>query len=116
MRDGPIMTFLKMPGGLDEKGQLAYNTIMAFLRKTEHLNTGGCKAFYSPAAWRKRGEDYGRDSKLIVVYDGGDLGPVFSLDHAYPTYTLHTAMTEELAKIGLFAEECCGWYSAVYER
>jgi hypothetical protein len=113
---------LEKPADLSPLGTKAYDAILEFLAKDGVLEaeskygiTGGCTAFYSPQAWRERGEIYGRAAELIVVYDGGALGPYFSLDHDYPKYRRIEAMQEHLRSIGLYAEECTGWYCAIYK-
>jgi hypothetical protein len=74
---------------------------------------GGCQAFYSPDEWAKRsGEEYGRDSLLVLVHDGGDLAPHCNLD--YCNYKAHEKLYKSLRKLGLFVEQCTGWYSAIY--
>jgi hypothetical protein len=119
---------LHMPEGLTEAGQHAYAIIIAYLQQHSLTNTGGCKAFYSPIEWMARGEEYGTTAHLIVVYDGGDMRPVFSMDAAYdldcefyrktctprPAYALYEGMQENLSTAGLYFEECTRWYSAVY--
>jgi hypothetical protein len=120
---------LDMPNDLSAKGKKAYAIIVEFLKAHELTDTGGCTAFYSPAAWRKCGEEYGKKSELIVVYDGGDLRPVFSMDAAYDLdcmiyqetgkpsttpYSLYEGMQAKLRAAGFHVEECTGYYSAVY--
>lgn len=119
---------LTMPGGLDEAGQRAYEIIIAYLKQHDLTNTGGCRAFYSPTEWRAREEAHGTTSHLVVVYDGGDMRPVFSMDAAYSldceiyqetrqprnSYALYEGMQEKLREAGLYFEECTHWYSAVY--
>lgn len=72
----------------------------------------GCKAFYSPAQWRERGEEYGRESKLILCYDGGDLREYCNWD--YQNYRAIDRLSAHLAKHGYYVEQCTSWYSAVY--
>lgn len=123
---------IKMPDDLCDLGRKAHEVIVTYLRELNRTNTGGCTAFYSPEAWRERGEEYGLRSVLrsvlVVVYDGGELRPVFSLDAAYDhdcrtfrergdqyrPYEMHEAMQKRLHDVGLYVEECTGWYAAVY--
>ena len=119
---------LDMPAGLDDAGRRAYEIITAYLKQHDLADTGGCKAFYSPAEWKVREEQYGTESHLVVVYDGGDMRPVFSMDAAYDLdcaifqetrqprtpYALYEGMQEKLREAGLYFEECTRWYSAVY--
>lgn len=107
---------LYMPAGLPEAGVKAYDVVMAVLMANEATTTGGCKAFYSPQEWEEREEEFGQGCELIVVYDGGDLARFFSLDHGYPKYAMHSKMRVALESAGLFAEECTGWYSAIYRK
>ncbi len=108
-----MTAYNEMPQGLSPKGQKAYHAIMKVLRKYDMLDTGGCKTFYSPQHWKERGEEYGTESELIVVYDGGDVGPFF--DYAYGVESLQAAMEEALHAVGCWAEPCTCWYSAIYE-
>lgn len=107
------------PEGLSEKGELAYKAIMDVLATTFEMfgaepDSGGCKGFYSPAEWIARGERYGRDAELIIVYDGSDLGMFFNTYDAF--YESQDRMREALDKLGLFTEECTNWYAAVYKK
>jgi hypothetical protein len=124
------INYLEQPSNLTVKGRKAHKTILKFLQEREMTDTGGCKAFYSPKEWTARGEQYGRESLLIVVYDGGDHRGAFNLDACLETtemlhaegiqvrdpYATHTAMSAELEKIGCYIEECTGWYAAVYAK
>lgn len=67
-------------------------------------------AFRSPRSWD---DDYGGDSKLILIHDGGALAPYCSLD--YEDYGLVEELVVALANIGYYAEQCTSWYSAVYK-
>lgn len=121
---------LDMPEGLDEKGQKAYAIVVEYLKALDLTDTGGCKAFYSPGAWRVRGESYGTKSHLVIVYDGGDLRPVFNMDAAYDLdcmvyrktgktrepYSLYETMQDKLRDAGMYFEECTSWYCAVYSE
>jgi len=100
------------PKNLSVTGSSAYSAIMNVLNKYE-AESGGCRTFYSPGEWAERGEDYGKNSHLIIVYDGGDVGNFFNMNHE--SYKLYEEMQEELRKVGLYFEECTGWYAAVYD-
>ena len=103
-----------MPGGLTETGQRAHLIILEYLQQHGLTNTVGCRAFYSPTEWTGRGEKYGALAHLIVVYDGSDMRQAFSLDAAWPTYSLYEGMQDKLCAAGLYFEECTCWYCAVY--
>lgn len=103
---------LEKPAGLSTAGEKAYEVIMSLVANQESFCTGGCKAFYSPSEWRARGEYYGLSSHLIVVHDGGDFAPMFNPN--YLQYSAHAEMQEALSKVGLYAEACTCWYSAIY--
>ena len=111
MLDVTANTDLAMPAGLDAKGRLAHRIIAKFLRDEGLTYTGGCRAFYSPAEWSGRGEQYGTTSHLIVVYDGGDLRECMSLDGSYKVYE---RLDQRLRAAGLYSEECTCWYTAIY--
>ena len=106
---------LNKPEGLSPKGERAYDTILAKLQEFDLTNTGGCKAFYSPKQWAERGEEYGLDSELIVVHDGGDLRNVFNYDYAAESsYRFMEQMNAALKEQGLWFECCTCWYAAIY--
>ncbi len=107
---------LAMPPALDVKGETAYIIIRDFLKENNLVHTGGCRTFYSPKEWKERREEYGLTSKLIVVYDGSDVGIACSMDAAYETgsYELLESLNAKLKEHGLFMEECTCWYAAVY--
>jgi hypothetical protein len=119
---------LDIPEGLAEPGRRAYEIIVAHLKERGFSDNGTCKAFYAPAEWAAREEAYGTKSHLVVVYDGGAIRPVFSMDAAYDLdcamyqetgkkrepYQLYEGMQKELRAAGFYFEECTRWYSAVY--
>jgi len=105
-------TDLQRPDDLSDKGKQAHAAIVAFLEKHKLTYTGGCKAFYSPKEWEERKEDYGCDSVLVVVHDGGDHGDAFSYDRG--NYKILDKMYELLKPLGFYSEQCTCWYSAIY--
>lgn len=109
---GEALTCLDQPKGLDAIGRKAYQTLVEFLLHHELTYTGGCKAFYSPAEWEKRGELYCRSASLIVVYDGGEVREAMTLDAE--CYKLNAEMQAVLRESGFFFEEGTGWYGGVY--
>jgi len=112
-----LSAYLLMPEGLSEHGQRAWRVIVDALKERGLEDTGGCKVFYSPREWRERGEEYGTDSELIVVYDGADAKYLFSLDADMDmSYRNTEYMNNKLHEAGLYAGECTCWYSAIYER
>lgn len=104
---------LSIPTGLSRKGRQAAQAILKRLKDDENTDTGGCKTFYSPQEWKDRNENYGTESLLIVVHDGGDLVPYFNLD--YMCYDMEEKMQSALRTVGCYAEVCTGWYTAIYE-
>lgn len=97
------------PEGLSKSGSKAYDLIMKVMGDPD---TGGCRTFYSPEEWKARGEQYGCSGELIVVYDGGDVAPYFSFD--YGNGKRMDEMNDALHTIGMYAEQCTNWYSAIY--
>jgi hypothetical protein len=104
---------IEKPAGLSETGEKAYEAIVSVLKRFKATNTGGCTVFYSPKEWADRDESYGRDSHLIVVYDGGDHRGAFEPE-GRADMALHKAMTKALDEIGVYVEPCTCWYGAVY--
>jgi hypothetical protein len=133
---GHALPDFAQPPGLCADGVKAWETITKFLIKRHITYTGGCTTFYSPEQWKARDEEYGTRGVLIVVYDGGEVRPVFNMDAAYAQdfeiraamqefkeplgkfkpYEALEAMQDELKKVGLYSDECTGWYSAVYKK
>lgn len=108
------MNCLEKPEGLSELGGKAYDSIIEFLKANELTDTGGCKVFYSPKQWREKGERYGIGSELIICYDGGDHARAFA--YAYEAYSTMEALSNHLQPLGVFCEQCTGWYSAIYKE
>ncbi len=104
-----------MPENLSPEGQNAWKTIVTILMSEDpQMSTGGCTAFYSPQKWRERGERYGVESELIVVYDGGEHRRFFTYDE--DDYEAMERVNAALGAIGFYLEECTGWYAAVYPK
>lgn len=96
------------PQGLSELGNAAYDEAMKLIQ--EHgLDLCGCKTFYSPQEWRARGERYGCESHLIIVYDGGNINHIAQISGKY-----NEEFIVALSNYGLFVEEATGWYACVY--
>lgn len=100
------------PKGLSESANKACDVIraLALLRKWD---TGDQFVFRSPEEHKDMGEEYGRNSELIIVHDGGDLAPRFNLDHQQ--YEEYDKMVQALKEVGVWSEGCTCWYSAIYE-
>ena len=102
---------LTIPKGLTRAGRKAAQAILAVLVADGSTETGGCRTFYSPREWKKRGELYGKDSLLIVVYDGGAVRDYF---HSYDYKARMERMDAALAAAGFRHERCTGVYTSVY--
>lgn len=74
--------------------------------------TGGCNAFYTASEWLAKGNSYGKDAALIVVYDGGDLARFFN--PAYERYKLLQEMEKAIEAAGFYIQPCTHWSSALY--
>ena len=84
-------------------------TAKQFLKHEPGLDGAG---FYTGEQWKERGERYGTNALLVVVHDGSDLAGFFNVD--YMQHGKQEAMTEALERLGLYAESCTCWYSAIY--
>lgn len=109
------MDDLKIPEGLKGLGRAAADVILNTARAAcgGEISTGGCRAFYSPAQWKDRDEEYGTKSLLVVVHDGGDLARFFN--HDYMDYKAIEQMDKALRAMGVYAESCTCWYTAIYK-
>lgn len=82
--------------------------------KDNNITLGNGSQLYSPKEWRDRGEAYGCASKLIIVYDGGEMGHY--IDPNYGSYALMEKFCDYLAEHGYWVEPCTGWYAAIYKE
>jgi hypothetical protein len=101
----------QIPDGLSAKGRKAAETLVKLAGKG--ADGGGCRAFYTPEEWADRGEQYGLKSLLIICHDGGDLAPFLNWD--YCAYAKTEKAITALSEHGVYAEQCTGWYTAIYE-
>ena len=104
-----------IPKGLSRQGRKAAMAILKIAAdpETGKVYTGGCTPFSTPKAWKELGNEYGLNSELIVIHDGGDLHYYFNPD--YEAYSMMEVMNEALAKLGLYAQPCTCWYTAIYK-
>lgn len=102
------------PCGLTPEGERAYEVIVSHLRTHGSKITGELQAFWNPPDYDSK---YAQGSLLVVMYDGlNDIAKFFSLDADYPQYKNHESMRQALEKAGFYADECTGYFSAVYAR
>ncbi len=96
---------------LDAEQKRIADTLLALLEPDE--TCGGCRAFYTPAEWTTRKEEYGTDGVLIICHDGGALSRFCAYDHE--DYNAVEKCRVALEAIGYWIEQCTGWYSAIYK-
>lgn len=101
---------LKTPDDASDLARMAAEAIRSIL--PGNASTGGCRAFYTPEEWAARGEDYGTDSVLVVVHDGGCLAGY--CNQAYTDYHSRERLRRALADLHLYPEQCTSWYTAIY--
>jgi uncharacterized protein (TIGR02996 family) len=104
---------LAIPPELSRQGKKAARLILNFLLAEGLTGTCGCQAFYSPQAWKERGEQYGHDSLLILVYDGGDIDTCMDPLKGQPE--LVDRFEDNLIENGFVVEACTNWCSAIYD-
>jgi hypothetical protein len=107
---------MQIPTGLTRTGRLAARAIVRQLSRdgvTQATAERG-QGFYTPQEWADRGEEYGRNSVLIVVHDGPTIAPWFNLD--YMQMREWEAMLAALQDVGCWAEQCTSWYTAIYTQ
>lgn len=104
--------FFAKPADLDAYGAAAWSALSKIFAENGISYTGGCRAFYSPKEWSARKEEYGTDAALIVVHDGGDVARAFN--PAYEDRETYEDVHTKLAAQGFIAEQCTGWYTAIY--
>tara|TARA_Y100000296_G_scaffold84354_1_gene117467 strand:- start:54 stop:410 length:357 start_codon:yes stop_codon:yes gene_type:complete len=103
---------LALPANASPAAARARDAIVDRLVRDGNADTGGCHTFYTPEEWAARGEEYGLDSVLIVVHDGGGAAPYFNLD--YEAYNKFDRMGTALGRAGFWPEACTCWYTAIY--
>lgn len=103
---------LAVPKGLSEKGREAIRIILEVLAAHEITYTGGSKAFYSPAEWKAKGEQYCQNALLVVVYDGSALARCF--EYAKEDYAAIEAMDAALRAADMYPESGTHWYAGIY--
>jgi uncharacterized protein (TIGR02996 family) len=104
---------LAIPPELSPRGKEAAQLILDFLLAEGLTGTCGCQAFYSSQQWKERGEEFGPDSLLILVYDGGDIDTC--MDPLKGQHELVDRFQQHLERNGFVIEPCTHWYSAIYE-
>jgi uncharacterized protein (TIGR02996 family) len=105
---------LAIPPELSTRGKKAVRLILEFLLAERLTGTCGCRAFYSPQQWKERGEEFGHDALLILVYDSGDIG--MCMDPAMGQHDLVDRFRENLELHGFVIEPCTHWYSSIYDE
>jgi hypothetical protein len=103
-----------IPPELSIRGKEAAQLILDFLLAERLTGTCGCRAFYSPQQWKERGEEYGHDALLILVYDAGDIG--MCMDPAEGQHELVDQFRENLDRHGFVIEPLSHWCSAIYDE
>lgn len=107
-----------IPDDLSPKGRQAAEAIIGAvtaLKDGKPPYTGGCRAFYSPEAWRERGEsDVPRETVLVVVHDGGDFAPMFNLDYCQDRWFM--AGDRALTRAKCWAEAQTNWHTFIYRH
>lgn len=102
----------KAPAGLCAEGRAARRALLKLAGYDSYH--GGGPAFYTPEEWRARGEQYGCNSLLVIVHECSTLGRFLSYDEF--DYAAIDRLNKALDKLGLYAEQCTRWYSAIYRR
>lgn len=74
-------------------------------------------SMHHPKEWNGQ---YGRDSELVVYYEGSDAAQYFSMDfcydHGIEQYKPYEQMISWLNERGYYFEECTRQYCAIYEQ
>lgn len=100
-----------IPANISDAGRRALAELMAVAREFNdgELSGGVDRPFVHPSEWTER---YGRDSEVVVIHDGGPFAPILNWD--YCAYDQIEALRQRLEPLGMFAEQCTCWYSAIY--
>ena len=68
-----------IPKGLSKIGLKVAKAIRSYAKK-RNLRSYGNTTFYSTQQWKDRKEDWGTESELVIVHDGGDMARFFNYD------------------------------------
>ena len=104
-----------VPTGLSRK---ARKLALALAKLAKQRNWfAGQKVFYSPQEWNDRGEPFGKNAALIILHEGGDHAPFFSMDYSYEagSYEDYENQINFLKEHGFWSEGMYRWSSAIYE-
>ena len=102
------------PQDLSADGEKAYAIIEEWRTKRGYNFTGGCPLYKSPKEWEDRGEEYGTDSVLVLVHDGGDFS-CHETSSGLSVLEESENLRVKLAAAGFYLEACTVWYHAVYK-
>jgi hypothetical protein len=103
---------LAIPRGLSRRGKEAARLILDFLLAEGLTRNCGCQAFYHPKEWKERGEEFGHDALLILVYDSGDM--LDFMDPVKGQGKIFDRFDQNLHRHDFVLELCTHWYSAIY--
>lgn len=105
-----------IPTGLSRKARKLAHAIVKLANKRD-WSSGGQKVFWSPKEWKNKGEPYGCGSELIILHEGGDHAPFFSLDYSSyaGSYDQYEEQSKFLQSHGFWIEGLYTWSSAIYE-
>lgn len=102
------------PDGLSPEGVKAWGTVVRLLQEKGNLHSGGhTHVFYSPAAWRAKGEVYGLDSELVILHDVGSHAAYFNYN--YGNHSAIKCMRQALTEQGLYTKVFFDSNAAVYK-
>lgn len=102
----------KIPNGFSKDAQAAIKVIISVVGKSHFDERVLEWSFKTPEEWKGRGEKYGTESVLVVMHDGPPLNTYFNLDYCADAHI--EKLWKALGKIGMRAEQCTSWYSAIY--
>ena len=108
----------RVPTGLSRKARKLVFAIRKLALKFS-WSAGGQKVFWSPKEWAEKGEQYGKGAELVILHEGGDHAPYFSLDHAYDErhpYLNYEFTIAFLQKYGYWSEGLYTWSTAIYKN
>ena len=98
----------------EESAEVAKKVLQAAANALKAIPyTGGCNTYYTVDEWKRRKEEFGLNSELIICHDGGDFALL--CNWSYCDYGAMDRFQDGLKKHGYYVEQCTCWYSAVYK-
>jgi len=87
---------------------------------TKHYGSAKDIDFYTPQEWADRGEQYGVNSEMVIVFEGNPLYHTLNMLDVMgdfgPNISRYDLFTEQLAELGFYIELGHSWNAGIYKQ